>query len=204
MNVVKIDLKHVKRDDVVNAANTLTQGGVLVYPTDTAYGLGVNAFSVDSIEKLYSIKGRAFTKPTHVVVKDWEMIKSICYTNSLALDIYKKYMPGAVTVILKKRRFISDQLTGHLNTLGVRIPNNLFTKKLSSLLDFPYTTPSANRSGEQAPYSFSDIKKVLDINNVDLIINAGQLAHNPPSTIVDVSSGKVQILRQGTVKVELV
>lgn len=183
------------------AAKVLKRGGVVVYPTDTAYGIGVNALDLDALAKLYHIKHRDQARPTHVVVRNWEMIEKIAHTNKLSKTIYEKYFPGALTMVLPKKDIIPNDLTGGLSTIGVRIPDTKFTKTLSQLVDFPYTTPSANRSGEPTPYSIHEVAKVLDLSKVDLVLDAGVLPKNLPSTIVAVGDDSVTILRQGPVVV---
>ncbi|QQS39049.1 threonylcarbamoyl-AMP synthase [Candidatus Woesebacteria bacterium] len=197
--ILKIDFTSLSNDAINKAVSVLTNGGVVVYPTDTCYGIGVNAFNIHAVNKLYDIKGRDVTKPTHVVVRDWKMIEDLAYPNSLAKTLFDKFLPGPLTMILNKKPNVLDILTGGLSTLGVRIPNSHLTSKLSKLVDFPYTTPSANRTGEPSPYSFEEVMKVLDLNKVDLILDAGFLPHNPPSTIVDVTKMPYEMLREGPI-----
>lgn len=178
----------------------LNSGGLVVYPTDTCYGLGVNALDVVAIKNLYSLMNRPLTKPTHVVVRDWEMIEKLCYTNSIAYDLYLKHFPGALTLVLNKKDIVPNELTGGLGTLGVRIPDYSFTKALSQKCNFPFTTTSAKRLGENTPYSIDEVRRVLDVNKIDLIIDGGKLPLNPASTIVDVTNNELRVLRQGAIK----
>lgn len=199
-NIEKIDLENINPDVVDKAVKILIDGGVVVYPTDTAYGLGVNALDETAIKKLYEIKGRDFSKPTHIVVRDWEMVEKLAYSNKLAKELYTTFMPGPLTIILtRKSNIVPDILTANLPTIGVRIPNNEFTSKLSIELAFPYTTPSANRSGEATPYSLEEAEKSLDISQIDLIIDAGPLPKTPPSTIVDLTTNEPKIIREGPI-----
>ncbi|MFC1649366.1 L-threonylcarbamoyladenylate synthase [Patescibacteria group bacterium] len=181
------------------ASRALSRGALIVYPTDTCYGLGVNALDKKAINKLYEVKKRSPHKPTHVVVRDWQMIESLCRTNDLAKRLYDKHLPGPLTIILKKKPHVPDELTGGLHTLGVRIPHHKFTQKLMGQVDFPITTPSANEKGEPPPYSIDKVKEALDPKMIDLVIDAGKLTITPPSTLVDVSENKLKILRKGPV-----
>lgn len=199
MQIIKMNQKKPELEIIKQAAEVLKAGGLVVYPTDTAYGLGGNALDKKVIKKVYEIKGRDFTKPTHVIVRNWQMIEQLCYPNKLAKKLYDKFLPGPLTLILPKRPSVPDILTANLPTLGVRIPNNHVTMKLSSHLSFPYTTPSANRAGEPTPYSINEVKKVLDISKVDLILNAGKLPKVLPSTIVDATNEVPKILREGPI-----
>ncbi len=199
MKKMKIDQYSPDPTVVFEAYRTLLTGGIIVYPTDTAYGIGVNAMDVRAISKLYDIKGRDYKKPTHVVVKDWEMIEKIAETDELAKKLYEQFMPGALTLVLSKKAAIPSVLTAQLPTVGVRIPNSAFTKALSRLFPQPYTTPSANRSGEATPYSIDRVTSVLDVSRVDLIIDAGDLPQTPPSTIIDLTTIPASIIREGAI-----
>lgn len=200
MKIIKVnnhkpDLKVIKK-----AVDVLKAGGIVVYPTDTAYGLGVDAFNKNAIKKLYGVKCRDILKPTHVVVRDWKMIYKITFPNKYAKILYEKLLPGPLTLILPKKENIPDILTANLPTLGIRIPDNSVTKSLSHLLPFPYTTPSANKSGGRTPYSIDEVLKELDITKVDLILNAGKLPKKSPSTLVDLIKSTPKILREGPIK----
>ena len=199
MELIKIDPKFPKITDIKKAIGVLESGGLLIYPTDTAYGLGANALDEKAVRKVYEVKGRDFSKPTHVVVRDWEMIEELCLVNDAAKKLYDKFLPGPLTIILPKKKMVPDILTAGLSTVGVRIPNNNLTIKLSNHLTFPYTTPSANKSGGKTPYSIDDVKEELNISKVDLILDAGKLPATPPSTIVDLTRSDPKILREGPI-----
>lgn len=202
MDITKIDLHNPEPSVIQRAVKTMQNGGVVIYPTDTSYGIGGNALDKTVIVKIYEIKGREFNQPTHVIVRDWEMIQKLCETNEVAMKLYNKFLPGPLTLILPKKDIIPDLLTANLPTLGVRIPSNEVTRLMSAVIDFPYTTPSANISGGKTPYSiqesleqFSPEQKEL----IDLVLDAGELSKVDPSTIIDCSSDTPKILRQGPI-----
>ena len=201
MKVYKINHLDPGRDVIKNSSQEILEGGLVVYPTDTAYGIGVNATNEKAIEKLYRIKNRKHNKPTHVVVKDWEMMDKLTATNKVSQILFRKLMPGPITLILEKRLNspIPNNLTGGLPTLGVRIPDYKITKLLSEFLNIPYTTPSANRDGEPTPYSIEEVRNVLDLNIIDIVLDAGLLPKNKPSTLVDLSGKTPKILREGPI-----
>jgi L-threonylcarbamoyladenylate synthase len=199
MKVLTVDIRKPNEEAIEKAVEVLKSGGTIVYPTDTAYGLGVNAFDNKAIEKLYSLKGREFNKPTHVIVRDWEMINKVTIPNKDAKKLFYKYLPGPITLILPKRKIVSDMLTAKLPTLGVRIPDNKITQLISKRFSFPYTTPSANRAGGKTPYCLDDIMRELDTKYVDLILDAGSLPNKIPSTLVDLSTNTPKILRIGPI-----
>lgn len=199
MQIIKINSNNPDLHKIEKATKVLQSGGLLIYPTDTAYGLGANALDEGAIGKVYEVKGRDFSKPTHVVVRDWKMIEELTETNELAKKLYDKFLPGPLTIILPKHPNVPNLLTANLPTLGVRIPDNLITQSLSRLLTFPYTTPSANKSGGKTPYSIEDVKRELDISKIDLILDAGKLPKTSPSTIVDLTGKVSKILREGPI-----
>lgn len=182
------------------AAKVLKNGGLIVYPTDTAYGLGANALDEKAVKKVYLLKGRDFSKPTHVVVSGWRMMDKLTQTNYFARKLFDAFLPGPLTLILNKKPIVPDILTANLPTLGIRIPDSKFTYKLSNRVDFPYTATSANKSGGETPYSTYDVGKELDMNAIDLVVNAGLLPKIAPSTIIDLTNPlSPRILRQGPI-----
>lgn len=202
MQTINVDLNNPDHNTIKAAAEALKAGGLIIYPTDTAYGLGGNALDEEVIRKVYGVKKRSFSKPTHIVVRDWQMIESLTVTNDSAKKLYDKFLPGPLTIILPKNKAIPDILTAGLSTVGIRIPNNHITIQLSSHVEFPYTTPSANKEGGKTPYSINDVKKELDLNCIDLVLDAGKLPSTPPSTIVDLTTTPPKILREGPIKKE--
>lgn len=200
MQIIKINPKNPDHKVIKRATDVLKSGGLLVYPTDTAYGLGGNALNGAVVRKVYEVKGRDFIKPTHIIVSGWEMINQLTFANKAAKLLYEKFLPGPLTIILPKKKIVPDILTAGLPTLGVRIPHNLITQSLSRLINFPYTTPSANKSGGKTPYSIKDIKRELDIKKIDLVLDAGRLPTVLPSTVVDLSISPPRLLREGPVK----
>ena len=133
MNTVKVDIKNPSSHVIRTAVNILRSGGIIIYPTDTAYGIGANATDEKAIAKVYKIKERKFDKPTHVVVRDWNMIEGITITNIASKALHEMFMPGPLTLILNKHEVIPDILTAGLPTLGVRIPDCKVTKLISEL-----------------------------------------------------------------------
>ena len=196
---MKIDNFDPSGEIIEVAAKCLERGGVVVYPTDTAYGVGVDAGNSEAVEKLYRLKGRDYGKPTHVVARDWAEINEICKVNDNAKRLYDKFMPGPLTMILPSRNILDAKLEAGMGTLGVRIPDCKFTLRLSERLNFAYTTPSANRTGGKTPYSVFEVGEELGFEGVDLVIDGGELQKVLPSTIVDLTSETIKIIREGPV-----
>jgi L-threonylcarbamoyladenylate synthase len=199
MIVVKTPLNQPDIKIINQAAIVLKNGGLIVYPTDTAYGLGGNALNENVIKKVYEIKGRGHNKPTHVIVRDWKMIKEISEPNAQARLLFDNFLPGPLTIILNKKNLVPDILTSGLKTLGMRIPDCKVTKLISIQASLPYTTPSANKSGGKTPYSIKEVATELDMEKVDLVIDCGTLPKTKPSTIIDLSRKPLKILRDGPI-----
>jgi L-threonylcarbamoyladenylate synthase len=184
------DLKSV----VEKATQVLENGGVILYPTDTLYGLGVDSLNKSALKKLRLIKGRSSDKAFSHIVADLEMAKRYGEINEVAEKLANTFLPGPLTLILKNRE----------ETFGIRIPNNMFCISLSKKLDGPCTATSANVSGLSSEVSIDKILEQLGEKSklIDLIIDAGELSVQKPSTVVDVSRGEIDILREGAISKE--
>lgn len=180
-------------NQIKKAVSILRKGGVIAYPTETCYGLGADATNPKAIRKVYKLKGRAFNKPISIIVSDIKMWKKYAYVNKKAEYLIKKYMPGALTLVLRKKKTLPDILSR--KTIGARIPDNKTALKLVKELGKPITATSANISGGKNTYT---IKSVLKQIKLDYYINAGKLPRRKPSTIYDVEKNKV--IRKGPIK----
>lgn len=195
MKTVKINSDNQEKV-IKTALNVLKNGGTVIYPTDTIYGLGANALNHDAVKKVYEIKRRPYNKPISVCVSDVEDIKKIAHINESIEKKIKQLFPGPFTVILKKKGNIPPILTSGGENIGIRIPDNEICRKIS--MDFPITTTSANISGRKIPGSVEEIIRQLD-NKVDLIIDAGVYKKGIHSTVIDMTVFPPKILRSGEV-----
>ena len=206
MRILKINLNNLKEsiDAIGEAVETIKNGGAIVYPTDTIYGLGVNALNGEAISRLFKIKRRPMEKAVPVIVNSIEMARKIAYIDYRKDEMLGKIWPSPITVILHKKDTVPDILTGTKDTIGIRIPESKLARILISSLGAPITATSANISGEEPNL---DIQTIIDrFNQVsdkpDLILDAGILPPSEPSTILDLSGQKPKILRIGSVKKE--
>ncbi|MDP2720397.1 MAG: L-threonylcarbamoyladenylate synthase [bacterium] len=206
MQKISIDPANPDLKVVSTATRILEKGGLVICPTDTAYLLAADATNPSAIKKIFDIKGRSRGKPIHIVVADIEMAKKYAFLNQRSLALADKFLPGPLTIVLKKRDgLLPEILTGGKPTVGIRIPALAVNKLLARELGRPYTATSANRSGRKAPYSVEEVLVELDdkkIELVDLILDAGRLKRVSPSTIVDFTKKKPLILREGPVSVQ--
>lgn len=200
MEVIELDGLNVSAC-AARASEVLRAGGVVLYPTDTLYGLGADALSDAAVEKIYAIKGRDEKKPIHSVVPDIAMAKELGVFDERAERLADAFLPGPMTLIVKKIARLSSGIARTIDTLGIRIPNHDFCIEMARTFGGPVTTTSANVSGKPAGRRVQDILEQLgeSAQYIDLVIDAGELPERAPSTVVDVSSGEVVILREGAI-----
>lgn len=180
-------------DLIGEAIEIMAGGGVILYPTDTVYGLGANIFNNDAVERIYEIKKRDQSKPLSVLVQNTESLELIADLNRSTREIINKWLPGPFTFILNKKNVVSPYVSAS-SKVGVRIPDYKIARALASL--FPITTTSANLTNECTLSNPQDILKQIG-NDIDLVIDVGDLGDAKPSTVIDLSSSKPTLVRNG-------
>lgn len=177
----------------------LNNDGLIIFPTDTVYGIACNAFSDKALNKLFLAKKRNFDKPIIVLTNSISKIDLIANEiNDIERKLMNKYFPGNLTIILNKKPNISDILTANKTTVGVRIPNNKIALQILSAYPYPLAVSSANISGENTGTELNDFIDVFK-DKVDIIIDSGK-SNSIPSTIIRVEDKKINILREGSLK----
>ena len=187
-------------DELENVIKVIEDGGVVIFPTDTVYGIAANSLDEEAIKKLFDLKERNDNKPICVLTSSVDKIKKIAYVRDEEQKIIDQYMPGALTIILDKKDNVSDVLTSNLKTVGVRIPNNEIALRILEKLEYPLATTSANISGKEAAVKKEDLITEFD-GRVDIIIDGGITNLKVSSTIVKLDNNEIKILRQGTIKI---
>jgi len=201
-----INLKGSQSKGIKEAVRILKKGGLIVYPTETCYGIGAEATNPQAVKKLFLYKGNRVNKAISIAVSNKQMAEKYVTLNKKAVELYKKFLPGPLTIISKSKRKVDKRLESKKKTLGVRIPDYPLILQLTKQLGKPITSTSANISGENNPYSIKDLKENTSqkkLQMIDLILDAGYLTHNPPSTVVDTTADKIHILRQGKIIIGL-
>ena len=198
-----IDLKNnVDLNKLKEPAKIIKEGGIVIFPTETVYGIGTNGFDEKSIRKIYEIKRRDFNKPISLLIGSMDMVEEVAKDISdLEYSLMEKFFPGPLTIILKKRKKVPDILTANGNTVGIRMPSGIVARKLIEYAGVPIATPSANISGRPSGTNVNDIKRDFE-GKVDAIIDNGESKLGIASTIVKVVENKVNILREGSIKKE--
>lgn len=178
-----------------NARKLISNNGVIIFPTETAYGLAADATSEKAVEKIYQIKNRPKSKGLTTIVQDIEQAEKYGILTKNEMNIIEEFMPGPLTLVTEKKD--QSSLAENLNDKFVfRISSNNIAQKLAS--ETPITATSANISGEETSYKISDIDDRI-LNQVDLILDDGELDRKPTSTIAEVKGKEIIIHREGPI-----
>ena len=197
--------KSVTKDDIENekiikeAAGIIKRGGILVFPTETVYGIGTNAFNEEACRRVYEIKNRPADKPLIVLIsyiKDVDRVASDVPDE--ARNLMEKYWPGPLSIILKKNKALPDVVTAGTDTVAVRLTSNEVLRKIISEAECPIVAPSANISGK--PFNVRAKDTVHDFEGlVDMIIEDDDSVSGVESTLIDMCGGQLKVLREGSV-----
>lgn len=192
--------------EIKKAVLVLRQGGSVVFPTDTAYGLAVDAANLQAVKKLYRLKGRNFKKPIHVIPPTQPAIGLFARISPWSKKLMKKFWPGPLTIVLplKDRGKSWQMLSAKTKTIGIRIPKHKIAIKLAEKFGKPITATSANISGKNVCYSVAEAKKQFLRSKIkpDFYLNDGRLRRIRPSTVVSFKNGCVTILRPGPISLK--
>jgi len=200
--VLKVDLSKPDSDALSTIAHEIIHGKVVIYPTDTIYGIGVDACNPEAVERVFQVKQRDPAKPLLVLVNSVEMAAQIAASiPPAALPLIEKFWPGPLTIIFKAGPAWTSKLTAGGGTIGIRYPRHEFCLKILELCRRPITSTSANISGEKEPRTVRDVVESFE-SKVDLIVDAGDLPSEKPSTIVDMTGSAPRLVREGALRRE--
>ncbi len=192
-------------DELIKEATKIFKnGGIVIFPTDTAYGIGCRIDDEKAIRRLFEIRKRPETKATPVLFDSFKMVEDYVaqIPHEVREKLMEKYWPGALTIVLQSRiQKIPSLVRGGGNTLGVRIPDNGNLRKVIKEVGVPIIGTSANFAGEQTPYAFEDLDPAL-MKQVDFVLK-GDVKLKNASTVIDCSIKPWKILRQGAVKISI-
>jgi L-threonylcarbamoyladenylate synthase len=187
VKIIKIS-ENNQQKIIEKACQVLQAGGLVVYPTETVYGIGADATNHQAIEKLLKYKSRREGKPLSVAVKNQEMAEKFVELTDQAKKFYQRFLPGPYTIVSKGKGKVAKFVESEFGTLGIRIPDYQLITNLVETFDKPITSTSANASGKRRPYKIEDIfNNISDKqkNLIDLVIDAGILPKNEPSIVID-------------------
>lgn len=183
--------------DLEIVANLLKEGKVVAFPTDTVYGVGVIYGNENALQALKESKRRPDNKPIPTMVSSEAQIREIAHINKYEAALIEEFLPGALTLILRKRSAVPAYVTNGLDTIAIRMPDDDAVLHLIDLVEKPLLVSSANLSGEDTGDDEDEVLEQLD-GRIDAIV-VGETKGNKPSTIVDIRDGKLKILRDGAI-----
>lgn len=202
MNTLILHIDKETDPELEAAAAILRNGGTVIFPTETVYGLGANALSADAAQKIYEAKGRPSDNPLIVHIARWDQIHEIAAeVPACAERLAACFWPGPLTLILKKRAVVPNQVTGGLDTVAVRLPAHPIARRLIALAGVPVAAPSANLSGKPSPTRSAHVVQDMD-GRVDCIICGGDAIGGVESTVLDLTVMPPMILRPGGISLE--
>ncbi len=200
--LLPIDPVHPAVETLNQAAEVLRQGRVLAYPTETLYGLGVDPFNEEALERLYRLKGRSTQAPVSILVRDLEMLLDVVKEISPSAEILiKTFLPGPLTVVLPARDNLPRRLTAGTGKIGVRISAYPLSDHMFSKFPHPITTTSVNPSGKPAAKDAKEIAAYFK-EGIDCLLDAGPMPGGIGSTVVDITEDKPVIIREGVISSE--
>ena len=189
-------------DKLKETSQIIKNGGIVVFPTETVYGIGTNGLNKEAISRLYEVKQRPTNKPISLLVSSIDMAEVVAKDiTDMEYKLMEKFFPGPLTIILKKKNIVPDNLTNNTDTVGIRMPDNIIAKKLIEYANVPIATPSANISGKPSGTNIENIMEDFK-DKVDYYIDGGQSKLGIGSTIVKIENGYPLILREGSISKE--
>ncbi|MEJ5252850.1 MAG: L-threonylcarbamoyladenylate synthase [Armatimonadota bacterium] len=187
---------------VQRGAEVLASGGLVVFPTETVYGLAADALSEEAVRRVWEVKGRPTDKPLPVQVANVEGLRLLWReVPDHLLPLIRAFMPGALTLVYWRSALVPDIVTAGVDTVGVRIPDHPVALELLKAFGRPIVAPSANFSGDPPPSRVEQIPDAL-LEQVELVIDAGDTGGGVPSTVLDVTVQPARVLRVGALSTE--
>jgi L-threonylcarbamoyladenylate synthase len=198
-----VKINSIKDEALTKAADFIKNGGLVAFPTETVYGLGGDGLNSEAASKIYKAKGRPSDNPLILHINDQKMLHKIVNdVNSMAKKIMTAFCPGPITLILPKSDIVPSSVTGGLNTVAVRMPDNDIARELIRLSNTPIAAPSANISGRPSPTTAQAVYNDLH-DRIDMILDGGACHFGVESTIVDCTEDVPIILRPGAITKEM-
>ncbi len=194
--IIKIDNENIEKEAIKELGEIIAGGGLVAFPTETVYGLGADALNEKAVKNIFKAKNRPADNPLIVHFEEIEDIERVAYLTDEARLLLEEFSPGPLTVILKKKEFLSDYVTAGLGTVAVRIPSNKTARALIKASGKPIAAPSANLSGKPSPTTAKDVIEDM-AGRIDAIIDGCDCEVGVESTVIDMTSETPYILRPG-------
>jgi tRNA threonylcarbamoyl adenosine modification protein (Sua5/YciO/YrdC/YwlC family) len=193
--LLKINQENPQARLVSKVAETLKQGGLVAYPTDTTYGIGCNIFNARGVKNIYQIKQRDARKPFSFICSDLSDAANYAQVSNLAFKIMKRHLPGPYTFVLAATRVVPNTLTTRQKTVGIRIPDDEVAMAIVRELGHPLVTTSANLTGESPLHDPLEIEESMG-RMLDMVVDGG-IRYGDPSTVISLIDDRIEVLREG-------
>jgi len=190
------------KNNIMAAAKIVKRGGLVVYPTETVYGLGCNPLDVQAVKRVLDVKGER-NKPLPVLAASIEDVERVAFISQNGKRLAAKFWPGPLTMVFSKKSSLPDIVTFSHDSVGLRIPDNDVSLQLISLCGGLLIGSSANITGEKPPRNIHEISEKLK-EMVDVVLDGGPTVQGTPSTVVDLTSDKPSILRDGPINLKMI
>ena len=201
-SLIRVDSEKPDIGTIRSVARLIRGGGVIVYPTDTVYGIGANALNFEAVLRIFEIKGRALDQPLPVIVSGSEMAEGLAYIGDEARLLMKAFWPGALTLVLPKKPIILSIVVGGGTSVGLRAPNHTVPLSIIRESGLPLIATSANKHGAPNPADAGEALRQIG-DEVDLIVDCGRVT-GQPSTILDLTRMPPLVVRSGSVTRKMV
>ena len=195
-----METQRLTKKDSAKIVEILNSGGVVAFPTDTVYGLAVRYDLKEAILKMKEAKQRPETKPFPMMVSSKAQIERVAVTDARSQKLIDQWMPGALTLVFKKKPEIDELVTNGFPTIGIRMPDDDFVLEIINRVGVPLLVPSANLSGQPSCTTSEEVLKQLD-GRIDAVV-LGESGASTASTVCDTTGDELKILRQGPIKLE--
>lgn len=201
--IVKITDVRTQQEDLQRAGKILRSGGLVAFPTETVYGLGANGLDAEACARIYEAKGRPSDNPLILHVCDRAMVDMVAAeVTPMAEKLLAAFMPGPITLILRRKEIVPDRITGGLDTVGIRMPEHPVARAMIRAASVPIAAPSANISGRPSPTTAASVLRDMK-GRIPLILDGGPCHFGVESTIVDCTGPVAVILRPGAITREM-
>jgi len=188
------------RNNVLAASRIVRKGGLVVYPTETVYGLGCDPFNIEAVKRIFEVKGER-RKPLPILASSINHVEKIASMSQEGKKIAKKFWPGPLTLVFLKQLVLPNIVTCNLNSVGVRIPKHDVALQLISSSNGLLIGTSANKTGEKPPRTVQEATQPLK-EEVDVVLDGGPTTLGKPSTVADLTTKKPRILREGPISLK--
>lgn len=202
MERIDIPSDGISAKDLERVANLLLDGKVMIYPTETVFGIGAEISQEHAINRIFTIKGRDERKPLSIAVAK-SQIHKYAHVSSNASILIDALLPGPLTLVLHKKSSVPDYITGGSKKVGIRVPDHSFVQALVNWLETAVVSTSANRSSMPPAVDIDSLDPEI-ASKVDLLITSHEVMSGQPSTVVDASGSRVQLLREGSIPFSLI